>query len=249
MIKSDRRLRMTPNSLSAPSFHCCCLGHSSRIDDSSLIISFELLTLLFEYSWFRQSPIVGHSPLFQILTMFLAVEKKDIQVTYCGSPGVGIASAIIRTRHNAFPRETCEVSYFDQISYYFTCNDICFTVYTNAVRDVDSWDAKSDEHFANSEVLAFVFAVDDQKSFDTLRDSIIPHMRALRPDQPVALIGTKSDRRAECDSCVNLESAKALAKQIGASYEECSAKSGENIDAFSRLAIHAKYPPHRCAIM
>ncbi len=91
-------------------------------------------------------------------------------------------------------------------------------------------------YLANSGAGILVFDVTDRNSFDNIKNWYQEITESAPPDIFLILVGNKIDLKDE--RVVSSAEGKALAEEIGLSYIESSAKTGENInEAFKMLAL------------
>eukprot|EP00708_Paratrimastix_pyriformis_P000897 EC836162.1.p1 GENE.EC836162.1~~EC836162.1.p1 ORF type:complete len:192 (+),score=16.00 EC836162.1:22-576(+) len=113
------------------------------------------------------------------------------------------------------------------------------------------WDTAGQEEYERLRALSYpgatcfvlCFSVDLRSSYTNVDTKWIPQLGQYR-DKPIILVGTKADLRASRPDCITRAEGESMAKKIGAvAYMECSAKTGEGIDAiFTRAAM-----PHGAA--
>lgn len=161
----------------------------------------------------------------------------SLKCVVVGDGAVGKTSLLISYTRNAFPEEYVP------------------TVFDNYTADVLSdgkpialglWDTAGQEDYDQlrplsypmTDVFLVCFSVISETSLKNVRDKWIPELQQHEPNTPMMLCGLKSDLRNNsktklvgADKMVSIESAKAVAKDLGMSYRECSALTQEGLKA------------------
>jgi small GTP-binding protein len=155
-----------------------------------------------------------------------------------GDGNVGKTSMVQRFVHDRF-----QTDYKATIGTSITKKECAFEDLESSVRFV-IWDLAGQPQFArirsnylaNSSAGILVFDVTDENSFKSIRTWYNEIQKYAPPEIFLILVGNKID--LEEKRTVSTEQGKELANELGISYIETSAKTGENInDAFKMLAL------------
>jgi GTPase SAR1 family protein len=108
--------------------------------------------------------------------------------------------------------------------------------------------------YPNAAVVILAFAIDNRESFRNVSERWLPEILYYFATAmvPIVILGCKADLRRGKEGVldgagllgeVTVEEGRALARQIsGAVYAECSAKTGDGIDAALELVARAAIP-------
>ncbi|GBE82575.1 GTP-binding protein [Sparassis crispa] len=117
------------------------------------------------------------------------------------------------------------------------------------------WDTAGQEEYdrlrplsyPESDVILVVFSVDFPVSLANVQDKWYPEVAHFCEDTPLILVATKIDLRrdeqtrrmlsAQGQTPVSSEQGASVAREIGAKYIECSAKTGTNVQEVFHLAL------------
>jgi Rho family protein len=117
------------------------------------------------------------------------------------------------------------------------------------------WDTAGQEEYdrlrplsyPESDVILIVFSIDFPVSLANVQDKWFPEVAHFCEGTPMLLIGTKIDLRqdeqtrrmlsAQGQRPISPEQGEAVAKEIGATYMECSAKNGEGVQEVFKAAL------------
>ncbi|KAJ3476517.1 hypothetical protein NLI96_g11104 [Meripilus lineatus] len=117
------------------------------------------------------------------------------------------------------------------------------------------WDTAGQEEYdrlrplsyPESDVILIVFSIDFPVSLANVQDKWFPEVYHFCEGTPLILVGTKTDLRrdeqtqrmlnAQGQTPVTSEQGAAVAKEIGARYIECSAKTGQGVQEVFTLAL------------
>jgi len=127
--------------------------------------------------------------------------------------------------------------------------------YENKLVELALWDTAGQEEYdrlrplsyPESDVILIVFSVDFPTSLVNVTDKWFPEVSHFCPTTPMILIGTKTDLRqddhtrrmlsAQGQAPVTPEQGMSVAREIGAKYMECSAKTRDGVDDIFALAL------------
>jgi len=177
----------------------------------------------------------------------------SLKCVIVGDGAVGKTSLLISYTRNAFPE------------------DYVPTVFDNYNADVLAdgkpvslglWDTAGQEDYDTlrplsypmTDVFLVCFSVISETSFRNVTNKWIPELRHYEPDTPLLLCGLKTDLRYDTktklpygEKTVSIASAKALAKDHGIRYVECSALTQDGLkavfDEVIRLGLRPKRKP------
>ncbi|KAF7796798.1 hypothetical protein EIP86_007982 [Pleurotus ostreatoroseus] len=117
------------------------------------------------------------------------------------------------------------------------------------------WDTAGQEEYdrlrplsyPESDVILIVFSIDFPVSLANVQDKWYPEVAHFCEGTPLILVGTKTDLRrdeqtrrmlgAQGQTPITPEQGAAVAKEIGAKYIECSAKTGTGVQEVFHLAL------------
>ncbi|OBZ91178.1 Ras-like GTP-binding protein Rho1 [Choanephora cucurbitarum] len=98
--------------------------------------------------------------------------------------------------------------------------------------------------YFETDVIMICYAVDNINSFQNVRDKWLPEIKHFCGNNvSLVLVGLKTDLRSESRSTVSHQQGLKLAKEIGAKYGECSAKTNEHVQDVIRLAAQVAVKP------
>ncbi|KAF9554859.1 signal transducer [Agrocybe pediades] len=155
-----------------------------------------------------------------------------------GDGGCGKTCLLIVYAENRFP-EAYIPTVFE--------NYVTLVQHDTKLIEVALWDTAGQEEYdrlrplsyPESDVILIVFSVDFPTSLANVLDKWYPEVSHFCPTTPLLLIGTKTDLRsdsttqrmlsAQGQTPVSPEQGQAVAKDIGAIYKECSAKTGRGV--------------------
>ncbi|PVG02767.1 signal transducer [Serendipita vermifera] len=171
------------------------------------------------------------------------IKKKLVVV---GDGGCGKTCLLIGYAENRFP-ETYVPTVFE--------NYVKMVSFDGKLVEVALWDTAGQEEYdrlrplsyPESSVILIVFAIDYPTSLENVTDKWFPEVAHFCPGVPMILVGTKTDLRGD-DHTKRMLSAQGLkpvspeqgggvAKEIGAKYTECSAKTGQGLQEVFTLAL------------
>lgn len=99
--------------------------------------------------------------------------------------------------------------------------------------------------YADSHVIVICFAVNNEQSFNSVKEKWIPEVRHLVPEAPIALCGTKIDTRDSGSTgtrIITREEGEAYAKELNCiTYVETSAVTGQNIDKAFKVFLAVSF--------
>ncbi|KAG0737884.1 hypothetical protein G6F57_012879 [Rhizopus arrhizus] len=116
----------------------------------------------------------------------------------------------------------------------------------NKTIELAIWDTAGQEDYdrlrplsyPETDAVVICFSVDNINSFQNVRDKWLPEVKHFcGKDISLILVGLKIDlRSSKSKMTISQEQGMKLAKEIGAKYEECSAKENRNIKQVIQLA-------------
>ncbi|PPQ73034.1 hypothetical protein CVT24_001414 [Panaeolus cyanescens] len=163
-----------------------------------------------------------------------------------GDGGCGKTCLLIVYAENRFP-EAYIPTVFE--------NYVTLVQHESKVVEVALWDTAGQEEYdrlrplsyPESDVILIVFSVDFPTSLANVLDKWYPEVSHFCPSTPLLLVGTKTDLRtdqttirmlsAQGQSPVTPEYGASIAKEIGALYKECSAKTGKGVKDVFEAAL------------
>ncbi|KAJ3517280.1 hypothetical protein NLJ89_g599 [Agrocybe chaxingu] len=183
-----------------------------------------------------------------------------------GDGGCGKTCLLIVYAENRFP-EAYIPTVFE--------NYVTLVSFESKLVELALWDTAGQEEYdrlrplsyPESDVILIVFSVDFPTSLANVQDKWYPEVSHFCPSTPLLLIATKTDLRtdpttirmlsAQGQAPVTPEHGAAVAKEIGAGYKECSAKTGKGVrevfDAALRESMRGRWgkviKEKRCVIV
>jgi len=163
-----------------------------------------------------------------------------------GDGGCGKTCLLIVYAENRFP-EAYIPTVFE--------NYVTLVQHDSKLIEVALWDTAGQEEYdrlrplsyPESDVILIVFSVDFPTSLANVLDKWYPEVSHFCPTTPLLLIGTKTDLRTDSTTLrmlsaqgqvpITPEHGAAVAKDIGASYKECSAKTGNGVKEVFQAAL------------
>jgi len=191
------------------------------------------------------------------------VKKKLVVV---GDGGCGKTCLLIVYAENRFPEAyipTVFENYVTQVS--FEGKEIELALWDTAGQE--EYDRLRPLSYPESDVILIVFSIDFPVSLGNVQDKWYPEVAHFCEGTPLLLVGTKIDLRkdeqtrrmlgAQGQTTVTPEQGQAVAKEIGARYMECSAKTGQGVhDVFNaalkeglRVKWGQKMKKRRCVVI
>ena len=177
------------------------------------------------------------------------MEEISLKIITVGGEAVGKTSLLETYTTDRFPTKpssTIFESYFAN------------SVVDRKIAKTSLWDTSGLEEYdgmrpicyLQTDVFLFVFNVASRDSLDELKTKWLPEVRAVCPNAPLVLVGTKSDLRDDAEMCarmresgrsfVSTSEAEIFAERIGAAcYVECSAMFHRNVRSAFEKAIRA----------
>ncbi|THH03393.1 hypothetical protein EW145_g6291 [Phellinidium pouzarii] len=170
--------------------------------------------------------------------------KKKLVVV--GDGGCGKTCLLIVYAENRFP-EAYIPTVFE--------NYVTQVAFGGKLIELALWDTAGQEEYdrlrplsyPESDVILIVFSVDFPTSLANVQDKWFPEVAHFCEDTPLVLIGTKTDLRrddqtrrmlaAQGQTPVTTETGLRVARDIGAEYIECSAKTGAGVQDVFNLAL------------
>ncbi|KAH8108218.1 P-loop containing nucleoside triphosphate hydrolase protein [Cristinia sonorae] len=170
--------------------------------------------------------------------------KKKLVVV--GDGGCGKTCLLIVYAENRFPEAyipTVFENYVTQVNF------------EGKLVELALWDTAGQEEYdrlrplsyPESDVILIVFSVDFPASLANVQDKWYPEVAHFCEGTPLVLVATKTDLRrdeqtqrmlnAQGMRPVNSEQGQAVAREIGAKYTECSAKTGVGVQEVFALAM------------
>ncbi|KAF7290512.1 hypothetical protein MIND_01291000 [Mycena indigotica] len=170
--------------------------------------------------------------------------KKKLVVV--GDGGCGKTCLLIVYAENRFPEAyipTVFENYVTQV--HFDGKEIELALWDTAGQE--EYDRLRPLSYPESNVILIVFSVDYPTSLANVQDKWYPEVAHFCEGTPLILVATKTDLRrdeqtrrmlsAQGMTPVSTEQGTAVAKEIGARYVECSAKTGANVHEVFNLAL------------
>ncbi|KAI0340225.1 hypothetical protein BDW22DRAFT_1399290 [Trametopsis cervina] len=171
------------------------------------------------------------------------VKKKLVVV---GDGGCGKTCLLIVYAENRFP-EAYIPTVFE--------NYVTQVTFDGKLVELALWDTAGQEEYdrlrplsyPESDVILIVFSIDFPVSLGNVTDKWYPEVAHFCEGTPLILVGTKTDLRrdeqtkrmlnAQGQTPVTSEQGAAVAREIGAKYIECSAKTGTGVQEVFHLAL------------
>ncbi|KAI0318054.1 signal transducer [Amylostereum chailletii] len=170
--------------------------------------------------------------------------KKKLVVV--GDGGCGKTCLLIVYAENRFPEAyipTVFENYVTQVP--FEGKTIELALWDTAGQE--EYDRLRPLSYPESNVILIVFSVDFPVSLGNVQDKWYPEVAHFCEGTPLILVGTKTDLRrddqtrrmlgAQGQSPVSPEQGADVAREIGAKYVECSAKTGSGVQEVFTLAL------------
>jgi len=170
--------------------------------------------------------------------------KKKLVVV--GDGGCGKTCLLIVYAENRFPEAyipTVFENYVTQVQ--FDNKQIELALWDTAGQE--EYDRLRPLSYPESDVILIVFSVDFPTSLANVQDKWYPEVSHFCESTPLILVGTKIDLRrdestrrmlaAQGQTPVSTEHGAAVAKDLGARYAECSAKTGVGVQDVFMLAL------------
>ncbi|KAF8328855.1 signal transducer [Cantharellus anzutake] len=173
------------------------------------------------------------------------MKKPDLKrkLVVVGDGGCGKTCLLIVYAENRFPEAyipTVFENYVTQVN--FEGKEIELALWDTAGQE--EYDRLRPLSYPESDVILIVFSIDFPVSLANVQDKWYPEVAHFCEGAPLILIGTKIDLRkdettrrmlgAQGQTTVTPEQGQAVAKEIGAKYMECSAKTGQGVrDVFN----------------
>jgi len=170
--------------------------------------------------------------------------KKKLVVV--GDGGCGKTCLLIVYAENRFPEAyipTVFENYVTQVP--FEGKTIELALWDTAGQE--EYDRLRPLSYPESDVILIVFSVDFPTSLANVQDKWFPEVAHFCEGTPLILVGTKIDLRrddqtrrmlaAQGQTPVTSEMGAGVAKEIGARYTECSAKTGAGVQDVFNLAL------------
>jgi len=163
-----------------------------------------------------------------------------------GDGGCGKTCLLIVYAENRFP-EAYIPTVFE--------NYVTRVVYEGKDIELALWDTAGQEEYdrlrplsyPESNVILIVFSIDFPTSLANVQDKWFPEVAHFCEGTPLILVATKTDLRrddttkrmlsAQGQTTVSPDQGAAVAKEIGAKYAECSAKTGSGVHEVFNLAL------------
>jgi len=163
-----------------------------------------------------------------------------------GDGGCGKTCLLIVYAENRFP-ESYVPTVFE--------NYVTLVQFDGKTVELALWDTAGQEEYdrlrplsyPESNVILIVFSVDFPTSLANVQDKWYPEVAHFCEGTPLILVGTKTDLRrdeqtrrmlgAQGQTPVSSEQGAEVAKEIGAKYIECSAKTGVGVQEVFQLAL------------
>jgi len=175
----------------------------------------------------------------------LPMKRPDLKkkLVVVGDGGCGKTCLLIVYAENRFPEAyipTVFENYVTQV--HFEGKQIELALWDTAGQE--EYDRLRPLSYPESDVILIVFSIDFPVSLANVQDKWYPEVAHFCEGVPLILIGTKIDLRkdettrrmlgAQGQTAVTPEQGEAVAKEIGAKYMECSAKTGQGVkDVFN----------------
>lgn len=171
------------------------------------------------------------------------VKKKLVVV---GDGGCGKTCLLIVYAESRFPESyipTVFENYVTQVQ--FEGKLVEFALWDTAGQE--EYDRLRPLSYPESDVILIVFSIDFPVSLGNVQDKWYPEVAHFCEGTPLILVGTKTDLRrdeqtrrmlaAQGTAPVTPEQGAGVAKEIGAKYIECSAKTGNGVQEVFNLAL------------
>ncbi|KAK7460628.1 RHO4 protein [Stygiomarasmius scandens] len=163
-----------------------------------------------------------------------------------GDGGCGKTCLLIVYAENRFPEAyipTVFENYVTQVQ--FEGKEIELALWDTAGQE--EYDRLRPLSYPESNVILIVFSIDFPTSLANVQDKWYPEVAHFCQGTPLILVGTKIDLRtdeqtkrmlgAQGQTPISPQQGAAIAKEIGAKYIECSAKTGRGVQDVFNLAL------------
>jgi len=183
----------------------------------------------------------------------------SLKCVVVGDGAVGKTSLLISYTRNAFPEE-----YVPTVFDNYTAD----VLFNGKPVSLGLWDTAGQEDYDKlrplsypmTDVFLVCFSIISKTSFENITHKWIEELKVHEPDTPIVLCGLKSDLRhdsnnncldakweevSKASTQVSKASAKALAKELGAPYRECSALTQEGLKNVFEEVIRIGLSPKR----
>ncbi|KAI9273742.1 small GTPase-binding protein [Sporodiniella umbellata] len=179
--------------------------------------------------------------------MTRGITRKKLVVV--GDGGCGKTSLLVVYQKKAFPEK-----YVPTVFENYIAN---VQLETGRIVELALWDTAGQEDYdrlrplsyPETDVILICFAINLLNSFKNVQDRWLPEVTHFCENVPKILVGTKLDYRQNQDEIKRLgalgqrliteDDGRQLARDIGASYYECSAKQKINVDLVIEAATRA----------
>ncbi|KAI0003299.1 signal transducer [Russula compacta] len=175
-------------------------------------------------------------------------QKPDMKrkIVVVGDGGCGKTCLLIVYAHNRFPE-----AYIPTVFENYVTN----RQFDGKIVEIALWDTAGQEEYdrlrplsyPESHVILIVFSVDFPTSLANVQDKWYPEVAHFCEGTPLILVATKTDLRrddntrrmlaAQGQTPVTTEQGAEVAREIGAKYVECSAKTGNGVQEVFALAL------------
>jgi len=157
---------------------------------------------------------------------------QNVKVVVVGEAGVGKTSLLITHTTGSFPDEYIP-SHYDNLSSNIFVDGRSYTLGLWDTAGQEDYDRLRPLSYPQTDIFLICFAVDDQTSFQKVRERWVPELNHHSPGVPFILCGLKCDLRNELDStldAVSMDDANSMKFEIGAiRYIEISARNNSNV--------------------
>jgi len=168
------------------------------------------------------------------------------KIVVVGDGGCGKTCLLIVYAHNRFPE-----AYIPTVFENYVTN----RQFDGKIVEIALWDTAGQEEYdrlrplsyPESHVILIVFSVDFPVSLENVQDKWYPEVAHFCEGTPLILVATKTDLRrddntkrmlsAQGQRPVTAEQGAEVAREIGAKYIECSAKTGSGVQEVFALAL------------
>ncbi|KAN0105244.1 signal transducer [Russula decolorans] len=168
------------------------------------------------------------------------------KIVVVGDGGCGKTCLLIVYAHNRFPE-----AYIPTVFENYVTN----RQFDGKIIEIALWDTAGQEEYdrlrplsyPESHVILIVFSVDFPVSLANVQDKWYPEVAHFCEGTPLILVATKTDLRrddntrrmlgAQGQTPVTPEQGAEVAREIGAKYVECSAKTGNGVQEVFALAL------------
>jgi len=168
------------------------------------------------------------------------------KIVVVGDGGCGKTCLLIVYAHNRFPE-----AYIPNVFENYVTN----RQFDGKIIEIALWDTAGQEEYdrlrplsyPESHVILIVFSVDFPVSLANVQDKWYPEVAHFCEDTPLILVATKTDLRrddntrrmlaAQGQTPVTFAQGAEVAREIGAKYIECSAKTGNGVQEVFALAL------------